>query len=620
VRLEADRGSKPYLQHVKYLANAWPHLRILADFMDVGTSPMRWGKHFRQTKQNTRTPQEIQEDRRKRWAKTNVACLDYPNVGEVKIARCRNPDELEAALNPEKEADLADVQLRLWVVEDLSRDVIELFGSRYDVEPAFFREHILDYAWHNVRDYWRDPPNLEIVARKQTWTQVRFVRARYFSNVREFRTGVEQAEEFNIFRRPDDDENNRTFWDKHDAKIGLMRSRASFWLKRPAQPGQAAVGILLLDPTLKIGLPLWRGYRNWEETPSQSEAPAPVLPSSPEQNQRSFFEDFLYWARKPDVFTALAQPSKHTLLNGPSPPPNRHTHTHVPVQALLHLICAEWLTISDYIKTRLTQIDWEIAYPETFLRHGTHVVKVDVSLKKLHIWRRYVPIFREMITETLTCIFRFPCHTPMVSNPAMGGGGGQDGGAAEEPVAANGTANGTPPKGTSSPSTDSSSTGSSSSTDSSGKPPCISQTTPAPAPPSGPVPGAIKAYENDFRLALGYMEEYQERIDRLTTVVTAVMSIADSRRALADNKNISQLTKLAFLFVPFSLVAAAFSMQTDVTQISALTVRWFFIVAIPVTLFSLGVAWALSLDSVQAKLNQWGRQMGMGGWRTDYGI
>lgn len=35
-----NRG--PYLTRIKQLVDRWPHLQLLADFMDVGTSPLRW--------------------------------------------------------------------------------------------------------------------------------------------------------------------------------------------------------------------------------------------------------------------------------------------------------------------------------------------------------------------------------------------------------------------------------------------------------------------------------------------------------------------------------------------------------------------------------------------------
>lgn len=211
--------------------------------MEVSTSPTRWRK-FRQKSPEVDAQKQaaMDADRQERWVRTNVARLDYFRSGVVNHLTIKTSHALEDALRSEERMPDPGVELRLYVVEDLSRDVIELLGSAYDIEPAFFRAHILDFAWHNARDYWRDPPNLDLVAKKQHWTVIRFVRARYFKNVASFRRGFKEAEGFNVLRRPDDDENNRSFWDKRDAKIGLIRSRASFWLKRRGKDGEAAVG------------------------------------------------------------------------------------------------------------------------------------------------------------------------------------------------------------------------------------------------------------------------------------------------------------------------------------------------------------------------------------------
>lgn len=211
--------------------------------MEVSTSPTRW-RWFQRKSPDTDAEEQARRDaeRQERWTRTNVARLDYLRSGGVEHHSIRTSQALEDALQPETRTPGPDVELRLYAVEDLSRDVIELLGSAYDIEPAFFRAHIVDFAWHNARDYWRDPLNLDLVAKKQHWTVIRFVRARYFKNAASFRRGFKEAEGFNVLRRPDDDENNRTFWDKQEAKIGLVRSRASFWLRRPGKEGGAAIG------------------------------------------------------------------------------------------------------------------------------------------------------------------------------------------------------------------------------------------------------------------------------------------------------------------------------------------------------------------------------------------
>jgi Mg2+ and Co2+ transporter CorA len=57
--------------------------------------------------------------------------------------------------------------------------------------------------------------------------------------------------------------------------------------------------------------------------------------------------------------------------------------------------------------------------------------------------------------------------------------------------------------------------------------------------------GPINVFRDDFIQALSYMEEYQQRIDRLTSIVTAAISIKASRRSQGDNRNVARLTWLA---------------------------------------------------------------------------
>lgn len=45
------------------------------------------------------------------------------------------------------------VRTRLFVVEDLSRNVIEALGNHFKIDPSFFREHIVDYAWYNTSEF-----------------------------------------------------------------------------------------------------------------------------------------------------------------------------------------------------------------------------------------------------------------------------------------------------------------------------------------------------------------------------------------------------------------------------------------------------------------------------------
>jgi hypothetical protein len=197
--------------------------------MEIGTTPLRWEDlqvdDLRDEEDVEKACKERVRKRDQRATRTNVTRLEYLKSGEVKEKNYNTIDKLKKAL----EEDDGDSELRLWVVEDLSRDVIEALGHKLDIEPAFFREHIVDYAWYNIRDRWADPPNLNMIARRQRWLQIRFVRARYFETAASFKRGSEKTRDFNVYRRLEDDLNNKAVWDKKNAVVGITRTRASFW-------------------------------------------------------------------------------------------------------------------------------------------------------------------------------------------------------------------------------------------------------------------------------------------------------------------------------------------------------------------------------------------------------
>lgn len=319
-----------------------------------------------------------------------------------------------------------------------------------------------------------------------------------------------------------------------------------------------------MDPTVAQGLPLWRGHRNFHPVPSpeapQHEWATWETPSSatPEEKRNHWvFEDFIYWAEQPAVFAPHADTPKE----------------HIPVQTLLHLIGSEWLTMCDYIKTRLNQIDLETVDPEHFAAEK----HVDVSLGKLHMWRRFIPLYREMVTETLQHVFHFRCHAETVLVQVAANGTTAQGGSAE-PATGNIKCQAAPP-------------------------PAAAAAAAAAPPPSSA--SSIKAYEEDFKLVLTYLEEYQSRIDRLTSVVTAVMAVEDTRRANTDARNLGRLTWLATFFIPFSVVSGIFSMQS-LQSMSLETIRVYFAVTLPVAVVTVACAWALHSPVVR----RWCKRLG----------
>lgn len=84
--------------------------------------------------------------------RTKVHLLEYPKDGSgVEETRCHDTATLKECLSSLSENE--SVKTRLFVVEDLSRDVIEALGNHFKIDPSFFREHIVDYAWYNTSTF-----------------------------------------------------------------------------------------------------------------------------------------------------------------------------------------------------------------------------------------------------------------------------------------------------------------------------------------------------------------------------------------------------------------------------------------------------------------------------------
>lgn len=196
------------------MSTAWPHLRYLADFMEVTTTPLRW-KVLRQK----------QDERRERSCRTSVAILDFPDSGRPICQTAENTNELRQLLSDKFPKGSG----RLIIVEDLSREVIEILGTKFDIDPDLFRDQISDYSWFNIRDRWMIPPNLKSATKMQNWTRVRFIRPRYFENIDSFEVAQREANLFNVFRRPDNEQNQWEFLDG-PAIVAISRTRTLFWL------------------------------------------------------------------------------------------------------------------------------------------------------------------------------------------------------------------------------------------------------------------------------------------------------------------------------------------------------------------------------------------------------
>ncbi|KAL8722464.1 MAG: hypothetical protein Q9225_001086 [Loekoesia sp. 1 TL-2023] len=465
--------STPYLHYIDLLTdNGWPQLRYLADWMRVTTAPPKWRFLSRQ-------------DMHERATRVNITLLEFHT--DLNTRHDIMTTEHLASLLPNLSVDGKDVAARLFVVEDLSRDVVEMLGSHLDVDPMFFRGHISDYTWYNIRDPWIELPEMDMVLRAKSYFHIRYPHTRYFRHPKSYARARLETGGFNVLRRVNRDGNWIPGVDIPSSDVGMVRSSMSFWV----QPQITGVvnAILLVDPLITEGFPLWGGYNDFVPCPSMADSP----PQRPARG--STFENCIYWLQQ------LSSNEVQSIAQDP----------RILLQKPLCIVCSEWLTIVRYADTRLSQLEWEIEDPHLRYRHED----LSVTLEKIHSWRRRFPIYKTLVSEALTKVVRRHKFAHATEN-------------------------------------------------------------------------SLLVLEKDFEMIQAKLTDLHERAERIMSVVTAVMSIEESKKALQQNRSLARLTYLAVTFVPLSFVSSFFSMTDDVTKLSR-TYWVYFTVAIPVTLLALVV-------------------------------
>lgn len=207
-------------------------------------------------------------------------------------------------------------------------------------------------------------------------------------------------------------------------------------------------------------------------------------------------------------------------------------------QPILYTACAEWNIMCELIKTRLGQIEWEIGFPEQF-HNDMDRDFINLSVRRLHTWRRLIPLYREMLAETINEFVLIASH--LTGNDRTSSGAGN--------------------------------------------------TVQSGSPSDYAIDEDIML---DFESVSSEMKELQDRTDRLTSVVMAAISIEDSRRGLQENKNVARLTWLATVFIPLTFISGFFSMQPDISSLKN-TFGWYFAAAVPVTALALVLAMNITL-------------------------
>lgn len=240
----------------------------------------------------------------------------------------------------------------------------------------------------------------------------------------------------------------------------------------------------------------------------------------------SLFDDTIHWT--------MSYPGLSSRMQSNSP-----KFEQILALPTLNIACGEWKIMCELIKTRLAQVEWELGFPEYF-KLSINQGLINLSLRRLHSWRRLIPLYREILADTLNesipRLSQFMSHSATHSDDTQGASAAQ----------------------------------------------------------TSSEPFTLRDIISDFEKVSAQMKELQDRTDRIASVLMAAISIEDSRRGLQENRNVSRLTWLATLFIPLTFIAGLFSMQSDIGSLR-LTFGWYFAAAIPVTSLALGLAMNIKL-------------------------
>lgn len=491
--------------------------------MEVGTTPERW-----------KDLKKDNDERERRTNRTKLTFVEYGSSPTPEIDCIEEVGKLREVLDGLGHEAGKQAPLRLFVVEDLSQQVIELLGSRFDIDPLFFREQIEDYVWNTLRAPGAMPSSLMADTKNRQWLCVRNLRLSYHDSQLDFDESTKETHSWNVKRRLDNDNNHWSWADKEGALVSMLRTRTTIWVGSDSKCGGGTVGVVLLDPTVTHGKPLWYDRTNWLPIPSMTTKSIPNIKSSV-----SWYDDIVQITK---LFPWFETTEK------------RKMDAQVITKPALYTVCAEWLVVCDYIKARLIQIERELELPDVFRTRGD---AISFSLKRLHTWRRAVPILIDMVTETLT--FSLPIAARLTAA-----------------LVADATYQDATFK-------------------------------------------HFEDIAPDFTRVLAILTELQDRVDRLSGVVASEMSLEDSRRGLEDSRranmeahNMARVTWLATIFIPMTFISGLYSMNDSVAELK--TTYWiYFVTALPFTLVVMGTGWVIGGGS----LTPWRFTKESGGWRKD---
>ncbi|KAL2816056.1 hypothetical protein BDW59DRAFT_177454 [Aspergillus cavernicola] len=298
---------------------------------------------------------------------------------------------------------------RILIIEDLRRDVIEILGSAYRIDPIFFASHL--HAPFRQMD--NQTPNLACLPSRQR--KQNFVNFHYHRTV-ELKGDVENEDR--LTRDMNVDRKIAVLLPTERTRIALVQHACSVILFKDGEGGQGWLSIILVDsPVMREYLPVL--YANEMKSGHQVTRRASRVDSGLFLNG---YEDFLPPSNVP-LHTKGAfwspQLSRDSLLDGlryywERELPDQFDPLRPTLFALsvypLKIIAAEWNNYMAAMSYHIKRHEYAV---EAFNQAVTELDKLNVELRSLQAWRRRSLASQHKIASVKNFV---TLHTPQAAN------------------------------------------------------------------------------------------------------------------------------------------------------------------------------------------------------------
>ncbi|KAH4122512.1 hypothetical protein HBH47_081270 [Parastagonospora nodorum] len=311
--------------------------------------------------------------------KTNLTIVEHMVNAKPTFTPVDKVEDLAIALATESRASEIlhgndQLIMRLYIVEDLSIDVIELLGSRYNIDPLFFSTQY-DY-WDYREGGSSEPLRLQLSKKHRKWFHIDNVRmCRDKHRPFMWESNDNKTSKFNVERHI---ERQRATQGQDD--ILILNTRTAFWLDKDGEGGPL-VGIVLVDPTNSL---FGGDYRDKSIPRPTTTSESEQVPTASESEQETWYSD-------------IVEISSRFLGNPPFPP-----GTAINLMAVVYpatvAVCAEWLKVCHFYSVVLDKIESVFVSSSD---SGPERNEIDEALEILPRLSKNLPNWRRMVIAAL---------------------------------------------------------------------------------------------------------------------------------------------------------------------------------------------------------------------------